>query len=225
MKTKVLSILLVTLFTSSNVLFAQSFTLNERDITILKERAKEKVAMMNKYISFMANPQKESKTRFRYKEEAQNLFVNNCNPFTEIVEFEDGSKETIHRNSVTMQVASLRNKTPRTKPMKEYFRGLITMNYKSVQIESTDIADMRVSKLEPYGIDSNGNELYICSVYFDQIFVGITPEGRKYQDITHKWVVCYVQVDEVFDENTGNTDPEYMVRLGDVHVESIEKLW
>lgn len=223
MKVKILLIFFIVL--GSNALLAQSFTLNEQDIIVLKERAKEKVAMMNKYVSFMADPQKNSKTRYGYKEEAQNLFINNCNPFTEIIEFEDGAKETIQRESVTMQVASLRNKRPRTKPMKEYFRGLINMNYKYVQMESTDIADMRVSKLQPYGVDSNGNKLYICSVYFDQIFVGITPEGRKYQDITHKWVVCYVQVDEVFDENTGGTYQEYMVRLGDVHVESIEKLW
>ena len=139
--------------------------------------------------------------------------------------FEDGSRETIRRESVTMQVASLRNKTPRTKPMKEYFRGLIKMNYKYVKMESTDIADMRVSKLQPYGKDADGKQLYVCSVFFDQVFVGVTPEGRKYQDITHKWVVCYVQVDEVYDPETGDTYREYMVRLGDVHVESIEKLW
>ena len=92
-------------------------------------------------------------------------------------------------------------------------------------MESTDIAGMRVSKLQPYGKDADGKQLYICSVFFDQVFVGTTPEGRKYQDITHKWVVCYVQVDEVYDPGTDETYREYMVRLGDVHVESIEKLW
>ena len=225
MKTKVLFLLLATLFLSSSTLYAQKFTLGEQDIKVLKERAAEKVGMMNKYIAFMADPKNDSDTRFYYKEEAQKLFVNDCNPFTEIVEFEDGSRETIRRESVTMQVASLRNKTPRTKPMKEYFRGLIKMNYKSVKMESTDIADMRVSKLQPYGKDADGKQLYVCSVFFDQVFVGVTPEGRKSQDITHKWVVCYVQVDEIYDPETGDTYQEYMVRLGDVHVESIEKLW
>lgn len=225
MKTKVLFFLFAILFFSSSALYAQKFTLSDQDVKVLKERAAEKVGMMNKYIAFMADPKNDSDTRFYYKEEAQKLFVNDCNPFTEIVEFEDGSRETIRRESVTMQVASLRNKTPRTKPMKEYFRGLIKMNYKYVKMESTDIADMRVSKLQPYGKDADGKQLYVCSVFFDQIFVGVTPEGRKYQDITHKWVVCYVQVDEVYDPETGDTYREYMVRLGDVHVESIEKLW
>lgn len=225
MKIKVVLILFATLFASAQSLSAQSFTLSEQDINLLKARAKEKVGLMNQYIKYMADPRKDNKSRFHYKDMAQNLFINNCNPFTEIVEFEDRTKETIQRNGVTMQIASLRNKTPRTKPMKEYFRGLIQMNYKQVHMESTDIADMRVSKLQPYGKDADGKQLYICSVFFDQVFIGVTPEGRKYQDITHKWVVCYVQVDEVLDEKTGETYQEYMVRLGDVHVESIEKLW
>lgn len=225
MKIKVVLILFATLFASAQSLSAQSFTLSEQDINLLKARAKEKVGLMNQYIKYMADPRKDNKSRFHYKDMAQNLFINNCNPFTEIVEFEDRTKETIQRNGVTMQIASLRNKTPRTKPMKEYFRGLIKMNYKQVHMESTDIADMRVSKLQPYGKDADGKQLYICSVFFDQVFIGVTPEGRKYQDITHKWVVCYVQVDEVLDEKTGETYQEYMVRLGDVHVESIEKLW
>ncbi len=192
---------------------------------IVSAQTEPHVGMLNKYIAFMADPQNDSDTRFYYKEEAQKLFVNNCNPYTEIVEFEDGTKETIRRESVTMQVVSLRNRTPRTKPMKDYFRGLIKMNYRYVKIESADIVDMRVSKLQPYGKDADGKQLYVCSVFFDQVFVGVTPEGRKYQDITHKWVVCYVQVDEIYDPETGDTYQEYMVRLGDVHVESIEKLW
>ena len=38
-------------------------------------------------------------------------------------------------------------------------------------------------------------------------------------------VGCYVQVDVVLDEKTGETYKEYMVSLGDVHVDSIKKLW
>ena len=190
----------------------------------LKQRAKEKVKQLNDYISFMANPQKESKTRYFYKGEAQKLFINDCERFKEIVEYKDGSKDEVWREGVTMEVVSLGNRKPRPKPMKEYFRGLITMTYKSVSIETTDIADMRVSKLQPYGKDENGKMMYICSVYFDQAFIGRRGDGGIYKDITHKWVVCYVQVDEVLDEETGDTYPEYMVKLGDVHVESIESM-
>lgn len=212
--------LLFVMFCVSNNVAAQS----PQDMKVLIERAKEKVKQLNDYVSFMANPQKDSKTRYFYKDQAQKLFINDCNKFKEIVEYKDGSKKEVWRDGVTMEVASLRNRTPRPKPMKEYFRGLITMTYKSVTIETTDIADMRVSKLQPYDKDENGKMMYICSVYFDQAFVGRRGDGGVYKDITHKWVVCYVQVDEVLDEETGDTYPEYMVKLGDVHVESIEKM-
>lgn len=220
MKTKISLALIIAMLLGIGDAFSQT----SQDMEVLKQRAKEKVKQLNDYISFMANPQKESKTRYYYKDEAQKLFINDCERFREIVEFKDGSKEEVWRDGVTMEVASLRNRKPRPRPMKEYFRGLINMSYKSVTIESTDIADMRVSKLQPYGKDENGKMLYVCSVYFDQLFIGLKGDGGKYIDITHKWVVCYVQVDEVLDPDTGETYPEYMVKLGDVHVESIEPI-
>lgn len=203
-----------------------SYGQSSQEMEVIKQRAKEKVKMLNDYISFIADPIKKVDTRTYYKEEAQKLFIHNCNSYTEILEFADGTKkEEIHKNGVTMGVASVRNTTPRQKPMKQYFRGLMTMGYKSVTIETTDIADMRVSKLQPYGKDEEGRMLYICSVYFDQVFIGKTGDGRTYKDLTRKWVVCYVEVDHVFDEETGETKPEYMVRLGDVYVISVEKVF
>ena len=195
-----------------------------QEMEMLKQRAKEKVKILNDNISFMANPQKEIKTRYRYKDAAQRLFINDCNPYTEIVQYRDGHKETVHRDGVKMETASLRNKIPVSKPMKEYFRALINMTYKTVSIESTDIADMRVSRLQPYGKDENGKTLYVCSVYFEQSFIGYRREGRAYKDITHKWCVCYVTKDEVYDEETGEYETEYIISLGDVHVESIQKM-
>lgn len=220
MKTNIYVSLLVALFFASSNTFAQS----AQDMEVLKQRAKEKVKQLNDYVSFMANPQKANKTRYFYKEQAQKLFINDCERFKEIVEYKDGSKEEVWRDGVTMEVASLRNRKPRPRPMKKYFQGLIALAYKSVAVEAADIVDMRVSKLQPYGKDENGKMMYICSVYFDQAFVGRRGDGGVYKDITHKWVVCYVQVDDVLDEETGETYPEYMVKLGDVYVESIENM-
>lgn len=191
----------------------------------LESHTKEKIAMMNRYIAYMADPRNSESTRFAYREEAQNMFINECNKFTEIIEYKNGERDTIQREGVAIQVTSPLRNTPQIKLIKDYFRGLIKLNYKSVKIGSTDIADIRISNLQPYGEDENGNPLYVCSIFFDQVFIGVTPEGRKYQDIAHKWVVCNVQVDEVLDETTGETHKEYMYSLGDVHVDSLEKLW
>lgn len=221
MKTKMFILLLLAMFLVSSNVFSQS----EHDMEVLKLHAKEKVKQLNDYVSYMADPNEKKSNRNFSKEQAQKLFINDCNSFKEIVQFKDGTKEEILReDGVTMEVASLRRKTPRQRPMKEYFRGLINMTYKSVFIETTDIADMRVSKLQPYGRDEKGEMMYVCTVHFEQVFHGITPEGRRYEDITRKWAVCYVQVHRVLDENTGETYPEYMVDLGDIHVGSIERL-
>lgn len=222
MRTRIIFAFVLLCSFATSLAYGQSL----QDMEIVKQRAKEKVKMLNDYISFIADPQKTMDTRTYYKEEAQKLFIHHCNSYTEILEFADGTKkEEIHKNGVTMGVASVRNTTPRQKPMKQYFRGLMTMGYKSVTIETTDIADMRVSKLQPYGRDEDGKMLYICSVYFDQVFVGKSGDGRTYKDLTRKWVVCYVQVDQVLDEKTGETRPEYMVQLGDVYVISVEKVF
>ena len=216
-----------------NVLFiillvcAETFSVSaqtENSEFTIKRHCKSLIEQLNDYILFMANPQKANKTRYFYKEQAQKLFINDCDRFKEIVEHKDGSKEEVWRDGVTMEVASLRNRKPRPRPMKKYFQGLIALAYKSVAVEAADIVDMRVSKLQPYGKDENGKMMYICSVYFDQAFVGRRGDGGVYKDITHKWDVCYVQVDDVLDEETEETYPEYMVKLGDVYVESIENM-
>lgn len=174
--------------------------------------------MLSDYISFIADHQKKMKTRTFYKEVAQKLFINDCNSYTEILEFTDGiKKEKIHKGGVTMNVVSVRNKTSRRKSMKQYFEGLMTMGYKPIAIETTDIVDMRVSKLQPYGRGEEGRMLYTCSVYFDQAFIGKMVDGGTYKDLTRKWVICYVQIDEVLDKETGDTKPEYMVRFGDIY--------
>lgn len=221
MRPKIISILILFCCFATSNFYGQS----PQEIEVLKQRAKEKVKMLNDNISFIANPQKRMDTRAYYKNEAQKLFIHDCNSYKEILEFADGTqKEEIHKDGVTMGVASTRNTIPRQKPMRQYFRGLMTMGYKAVNIETTDIADMRVSKLQPYGKDENGRMLYTCSVFFDQVFVGQRGDGGIYKDLTRKWVVCYIQVDHVLDEKSGETKPEYMVRLGDVYVISVEKI-
>ena len=202
-----------------------SYSQTTQDLKVLKDRVKEKVFILNNKIAFMADPTMDKKDRIDSKESAQRLFVNDCMPFIEIVDFKDGTQDVISRKGVNMQVSSTRSEKPSTKLMPIYFYGLINMNYKYVTMTSSDIDDMEVSTLQPYGRDQNGNMLYTCSVFYFQTFVGVTPEGRKYADITKKRIVCYVQVEEVLNEKTGEMKPEYMVRLGDVFVISTKKLW
>lgn len=189
---------------------------NDDNYESLKQRAREEVKMLNDYISYLADPKQDKKTKHYYKEQAEELFIYACGPYEEKIEFKNGSIKTILHDGVVMEVSSVKNTTPRTKPMKAYFNGLIYLAniYKSVTIETTDIADMQVSKLT-----KRPDGKYECAVYFDQIFVGRRGDGGTYADITRKWVICYIEEIKTL-EGT-----EYDTKLGDVHVISTEKIF
>lgn len=182
--------------------------------------AKSQVKQLNDYIAYMADARKPMKTKMGYKKIAEQLFLNDCKPYDEIVEYEDGQKDTIRREGVTMEVVSLRNPKPRKKPMPEYFMSIINLGkiYSYGSIEATEIADMSVSNLKPYG-----NGLYVCTVYFDQKITGRRIEQGTYREIIRKWAIVYVQADQVIGDD-GQTEEEYLVRLGDVHASSIKKV-
>lgn len=183
----------------------------------LKERAREEVKMLNDYISYLADPSQDKSTKNYYKEQAEGLFIYACGPYSERIEFKDGSVKTIsHSDGVTMEVSSTKNTTPRTKPMKTYFNGLIYLSkiYKSVYVETTDVADMRVGE-----ITKRPDGKYECVVYFDQTFIGKRGDGTTYADITRKWVLCYIEEIETL------TGTEYDTKLGDVHVISTKKIF
>ena len=193
---KRLAMLFFTIIMTS-IVFAQN-QLTEQ----IKRRAAEKVGQMNDYISFMANKNKKANTRLYYKKKALNLFVG-CGESYE----EDG----VRKEGVQMEVTSIKRKTKSRRLMKTYFQSLIDLGYSQVNITSTDIADIKVSQLQKIG-----ENLFVCTCYFEQAFIGYQDGRRK--DITRKHVKCYV-----FAEETEN-GTELMILLGDVTADETRKL-
>lgn len=227
MKRRNLIALLVTMLILSGNVCAQSLKehrLTQSDELMLKKRVAEKVAQLNDYIKYMVSPKIKIDNRYVYKKEAQGLFINECKGYTEYVKYKDGTQRQVQRGGVKMETATLRHRVPRSELMTNYFQGLINKQYASVDIQSTEADYMRVSKLQPYGRDKDGNLLYACSVYFDQAYVARRGDGQFYKDITHKWAVCYIHVADIYDPNTGENYNEYMVELGDIYVVSVEKM-
>lgn len=173
---------------------------------MLKQRVARKVAQMNDYIEFIANPQRSKAERLDFRKRALNLFVGRGNSYTENGEV---------KNGVVMQITSIYRKNPTKRLMRDYFTGLINMRYSNVKIESTDFTDMKVSELKKV---SEGE--YVCTCVFSQAFCGFDAEGKpKYKDITKKRVTCHVLVQEttaVSKSGTLETNIEYIVLLGDV---------
>lgn len=172
---------------------------------MLKRRAKEKVGQFCDYVSFIASKKKNLKTRLYYVDKAKNLFLNRGSALYD----DDGS---MVRDSVIMQVTSLKVKKPRNVYLNHYLPKLAKLKYPQVEITSTDVAEMKVSNLQK--IDEG---LYMCTVYFYQYFIGKKGENNViYKDKTNKRVQCYIIEQDTEDGF------EYIVLLGDIFADTTE---
>lgn len=152
---------------------------------------------MNDYISFMADKSNDMETRQYYKKQALNLFAGRGYNYEE---------NGVNKEGVRMEITSVNNTRPRSKLMRVYFNGLINLTYQQVSIQSTELASIKVSNLQK--VDNN---MYVCTCYFEQVFVGYRDGRAIYKDITRKKVKCYIEIQDVEDG-----PQEYVVLLGDV---------
>lgn len=171
----------------------------------IKLTAAQRVAQMNDYISFMADKENDLETRQYYKKQALNLFAGRGYDYEE---------EGINKEGVRMEITSVNNTRPRSNLMRVYFNGLINLSYQKVSIQSTELAKIKVSNLQK--VDNN---LFVCTCYFDQVFIGYRDGVPIYKDITRKKVKCYVEIQEV-----EGGQPEFIVLLGDVHALDTKRL-
>lgn len=163
----------------------------------IKRTAAQRVAQMNDYISFMADKSNDMDTRQYYKKQALNLFAGRGYNYEE---------NGVNKEGVRMEITSVNNTHPRSKLMRVYFNGLINLTYQQVSIQSTELASIKVSNLQK--VDNN---MYVCTCYFEQVFVGYRDGRAIYKDITRKKVKCYIEIQDVEDG-----PQEYVVLLGDV---------
>ena len=163
---------------------------------MLRRRAAQKVGQMCDYIEFMADKVKNIDTRKYYRLIALNLFINKGNAYEEDGRMKEG---------VLMEITSVNRKKTDHPLIRDYFTNLINLKYEKVVINTTEVADIRVSNLQR--IDDNE---YVCTCYFEQAFCGYRDGKPIYKDITRKKIKCYVFVEQTEDGE------EYIVMLGDV---------
>lgn len=176
----------------------------------IKQRAAQKVGLLGEYISTIADKEENNlQTRLRFCEKALSLFIEKGNSYEE---------NGILRKGVTMETTSVSRKDSKgnyvknRSLIKNYFNGLANLRYASVKIETTEVADIKVSNLNHVADD-----VWVCTCVIEQAFKGYNGEGRLiYVDVTKKAVKCYVirQELEVIEEDGSRY--EYMVLLGDV---------
>lgn len=194
-------ICLVSILFPSSEIYAQ---IDKEQNEILKRRAAEKVALMNDYISYMADKSKKEDTRLYYRGKALNLFI---------AKGLDYEEDGIQKKGVIMQITSKTYNTVTDKLMREYFWNLIKgLNYYTqIEISATDAASMKVSDLRHIG-----NNVYECTCQYIQIFTGLRDGKVVYTDRTTKRIKCRVLKEDTEDGT------EYVVLLGDVYAISTE---
>jgi len=194
---KIMKSIRYTLCTLLLFIGAMAYAQNDAGISeLMKQRAQQKVAQMNDNISFMADKSKSLDTRNYYKRRALNLFIEKGEPYEE---------EGICNTGVKMETTSIYRKKPSRRLMKDYFTGLVNLRYSKVDIQSTKVHEIEVSDLQK--IDDNK---YVCTAYFEQIFVGYRDGRPVYKDRTRKKVKIYILAEETIDGQ------EFIVLLGDV---------
>ena len=176
---------------------------------LFQQRAKERVKLMNDYVSFMADKSKSQETRYYYRKKALPLFIGKG------YEYEENG---VTKQGVMMQTTSVNRPGVVTNTLlRDYFSRLVNLRYSKVNITSTEIAGMKVSDLKK--VDSSDNKtLYMCTCQYVQYFRGEYGDGYVYADKTTKRIVCYVEVEETEDGQ------EFMIKLGDVEAISTERL-
>ena len=175
---------------------------NENAMTI---RAVQKVKQLADYITYMADKEKPIEDRKEYRQAALNLFIGQGKSF--IV---NGAP----REGVYMLITSKHRKKPAQRLMKDYFTGLINIRYSKVVIESSEIADIKVSELKKVA-----DHEYECTCTFVQAFCGFHDGKPIYKKIPHKRVTCRIFEEgtvKVADSSDIETGYEYVVLLGDV---------
>ena len=176
---------------------------------LFQQRAKERVKLMNDYVSFMADKSKSQETRYYYRKKALPLFIGKGYEYKE---------NGVTKQGVMMQTTSVNRPGVVTNTLlPDYFSRLVNLRYSKVNITSTEIAGMKVSDLKK--VDSSDNKtLYMCTCQYVQYFRGEYGDGYVYADKTTKRIVCYVEVEETEDGQ------EFMIKLGDVEAISTERL-
>lgn len=199
------NIYVIALITLSCILNVNAQT--EQQKNEMRAQAAIKVDVLNGFIKDIARKEEPLEYRMYYKEQALKLFINNGNSYKIRIKNSKGEEEVTTREGVMMEVTSVNRSTPRRYLFKTYLNNLAHLKYDEVYIESTDVASIKVSDM--YKIDDN---LYTCTCFFKQAFVGYRDGRPVYRDITEKKVECWIRMEWV----AGEAKPDYVIMLGDV---------
>ncbi len=207
MKLKAYMVIVIALFAYSQVKGQVYNDLDEKTNKLIAQRAQEEVGQFTQYLQDIADKSISLKSRYKYKDIALTLFIGGGNEYyDEILDDNNNIIDKKRHEPVKMWITSVNSSRKTKRYMKDYLKALAELKYKSVTISSTEWHDMKVSSIQKIGEGK-----YVCTVYFEQVFVGRGGDNQiLYTDKTRKRVTCFVEVVRTDD------GIEILVLLGDV---------
>ena len=197
-------ILFLFVLTMSVSLKAQDRLTPEQE-NMAKLRVQQKVGVFTGYLEAIANKGESLEYRLYYKNAALGLFIAKGWQYNEISV--DGYGNTIKRRveGVKMDVTSINRVSKKPYLMRDYLYHLANLKYSQVKLLTTEVSNMKVSKLEKIA-----DGTYMCVCFFKQAFIGYRDGIPVYKDITEKRVECIITTFETID------GIEFAILLGDV---------
>ena len=211
MKTKILFVIYLITVMSVSSIKAQSEQLKNE----MRAQAAIKVDVLNGFIKDIASKNESLEYRMYYRDQALKLFVNDGEAYKIYIKNSQGNEEVKMRDGVMMEVTSVNRAKSKSYLFKTYLYNLAHLKYDEVYIESTDVANIKVSDM--YKVNDN---LYTCTCFFKQAFVGYRDGRPVYKDITEKKVECWIRLEWV----AGEAMPDYVIMLGDVAALGTERM-
>lgn len=159
-------------------------------------RGKQYVYSLNKNIAYMANKNNSLADREFTRTSALAMFIGDGYGYEWNGRVSDG---------VITETTSVRNPTPRRQLTHKYYSRLINMNYPQIEINSTQLHQMKASDLKKVGEGK-----YEVSICYEQEFRATSDGGwQLYGDRTTKKVKVLIEVRE------GVDGKRLIIRLGD----------
>lgn len=157
-------------------------------------RINERFAMLNDYISLMADKTSDWDTRQYYKKQALSLFAGRGYEY---------QKDDIRKEGALITIYSANKTHPRRMLVRLYFNRLANSLQHKVSIGTPHIQINDLIK------EDTSRYVYTCS--FDQIFIGYRDGIPIYKDINREKAKIYIEVEKTEDGD------EYSILLGDIY--------
>ncbi len=159
-------------------------------------RSIQYVSSLNKNIAYMANKKNSIADREFTRKSALSMFIGEGYGYEWNGRMSDG---------VITETTSVRNPKPRRQQTQKYFSRLINMNYPQIEINSTQLHQIKASDLKKVGEGK-----YEVTVCYEQEFRASSDGGwMLYGDRTTKKIKVLIEVQDTVDGKA------LVIRLGD----------